>query len=408
MQPSVLRTASLAIACCAAWIVPRVASAEPPVILEQFIGPTIEDIESVESCTDLSFGAQVEIFGNTAMVGMSGRVAVFTRRDDAWQRTSTLLPGGSVALGANKAVIGTNFGGVSALYLFARHGGAWREVASSESHIPSSESVSTAVVAYDRGTIVHGITSYSSETGVALPGSVYILEHDHRGNLRTTARLQASDGFSGDGFGVSVALDGKVLVVGAPYNGAGAAYVFVREGQRWTERAKLVGSDVQLGDPFGGVEDLFGTAVAVRDGAIIVSAPHHDLPGQPFFSPEGQVYVFLRDRGGWFESQKLNDGRFFASIGESVAMGKGLVAVNAPFQQPVDRTTSNVFLFEWVGQELVPMEYYLPVPRVDAGADLDFWQRRLIVGNPGEFFGACSAIGDGTIVEFGAPDDGGE
>lgn len=80
------------------------------------------------------------------------------------------------------------------------------------------------------------------------------------------------------------------------------------------------------------------------------------------------------------------------------------MAVNAPFQQPVDRTTSNVFLFEWVGQELVPMEYYLPVPRVDAGADLDSWQRRLIVGNPGEFFGACSAIGDGTIVEFGGPE----
>src|SRR5688572_18622434 len=194
MQPSILRTASLTLACCASCSLPRVLLAEPPVILEQFIGPTMEDIESVESCTDLNFGAQVEIFGNTAMVGMSGRIAVFTRRDDAWQRTSTLLPGGSLALGANKAVIGAGFGEDSVLYLFAQRGGVWREVASSQNHIPPSEIVSSSVVAYDRGTIVQGVTSYSPETGLALPGSVYILEHDHHGNLRTAAKLQASDG----------------------------------------------------------------------------------------------------------------------------------------------------------------------------------------------------------------------
>src|SRR5512137_1252206 len=58
-------------------------------------------------------------------------------------------------------------------------------------------------------------------------------------------------------FGWAVAADGDTMVVGAPadspggVNNAGAAYVFVREGDGWTEQAKLVASDATLFSQFG-------------------------------------------------------------------------------------------------------------------------------------------------------------
>ena len=67
------------------------------------------------------------------------------------------------------------------------------------------------------------------------------------------AKLTASDGAAVDEFGVSVAIAGDTIVVGAwqdDDNGAnsGSAYVFTRTGTTWTEQAKLTASDGAAGD----------------------------------------------------------------------------------------------------------------------------------------------------------------
>ena len=79
-------------------------------------------------------------------------------------------------------------------------------------------------------------------------------------------KLTASDAAASDFLGTSVAIDGDVMVVGAPRddvgaNDQGSAYVFVKPASGWadaTETAKLTASDAALGDNFG-------TSVAIGD-----------------------------------------------------------------------------------------------------------------------------------------------
>jgi hypothetical protein len=108
------------------------------------------------------------------------------------------------------------------------------------------------------------------------------------------AKIAASDGTGGDYFGRSVSLttDGNMALVGA--NGAntsmGAAYVFTRSGEIWTQQARLTASD-------GATFKDFGYSVALNsDGsAAIVGSPGMNA-----------AYVFVRSGSSWSQQAKLS------------------------------------------------------------------------------------------------------
>jgi hypothetical protein len=100
------------------------------------------------------------------------------------------------------------------------------------------------------------------------------------------AYLKASNTGAGDFFGVSVAISGETIVVGAPIessnatgvNGnqsdesalhAGAAYVFVRNGSTWSQQAYLKASNTGAGDNFG-------TSAAISGQTVVVGADLED------------------------------------------------------------------------------------------------------------------------------------
>ena len=150
------------------------------------------------------------------------------------------------------------------------------------------------------------------------------------------ARLTASDGEAGDGFGFSVAVSGETVVAGAS-NGdvgsgrQGSAYVFVRPVGGWTgllqENAKLTASD-------GAADDLFGISVAVSGDTVVVGAELNDVGNN---IGQGSAYVFVKPAGGWAglltEDAKLtaSDGRPVDFLGESVALSGDTAVVRAPF-----------------------------------------------------------------------------
>jgi hypothetical protein len=84
-------------------------------------------------------------------------------------------------------------------------------------------------------------------------------------------RLQANYGATDDYFGYSLAIDGKIAIVGTPWHAAngrlksGAAYVFELENGDWVQTAKLTADD-------GNAYDYFGYSVAIDGNIAIVGA----------------------------------------------------------------------------------------------------------------------------------------
>ena len=121
-------------------------------------------------------------------------------------------------------------------------------------------------------------------------GSAYVFCRDAGGVWTQEAKLTAADADAGDYFGNAVAISGNLIVVGALFDDdagsfSGSAYVFRRlhKGE-WVQEAKLIGEGVDE-------SDKFGFAVAVDGDLVVVGAP--SIP----FSP-GAAYAFRHDDSG--------------------------------------------------------------------------------------------------------------
>lgn len=144
------------------------------------------------------------------------------------------------------------------------------------------------------------------------------------------AKLTASDGSLSDDFGVSVAVSGDTVVVGAKgaNSSRGAVYVFTKPVTGWanmTQTAKLTTSkDYSF---------YLGYSVAISGDTIVAGAPATGWTG---VLQMGAVYVFVKPNGGWTdmtESAELlaPDGEDGDQFGWSVAYDGDEIVVGAPY-----------------------------------------------------------------------------
>ena len=97
-----------------------------------------------------------------------------------------------------------------------------------------------------------------------LKGAAYVYTRTGT-NWTQEAKLTASDGAPPDEFGYSVSISGNYTIVGMynDDNARGSAYIFKRTGTNWTQEAKLIASDGVSGDGFGYTVSIDGnTAIA--------------------------------------------------------------------------------------------------------------------------------------------------
>lgn len=187
-----------------------------------------------------------------------------------------------------------------------------------------------------------GSVSISGDTIVAgsfSAGAAYVFVKPQNGwtDMTQVAKLTASDGDSQDQFGLSVSISGNTIVVGAPcatVNGnscQGAAYVFVRPLSGWTnmtETAKLTASDGQAADQLG-VGAINGNTIALR-------APNKTIRG---ITLAGEVYVYQEPSSGWTNTTETakftlsGHNRFKQGFGfgYSVALGGSTLVAGAPY-----------------------------------------------------------------------------
>ena len=113
------------------------------------------------------------------------------------------------------------------------------------------------------------------------------------------AKIVSSDLQVGDDYGYSVALEGDTAVVGARYEdtggtSAGSVYVFTRSGTSWSQQAKLNASDPNA---YAG----FGLSVGISGDSVIIGAWGNDTTA----AGAGAAYVFTRSGTSWSEEAKL-------------------------------------------------------------------------------------------------------
>lgn len=115
----------------------------------------------------------------------------------------------------------------------------------------------------------------------------------------------------GDRFGISVAVSGSYMIIGASMededaseaatiSNAGAAYIYQFSGTTWTLQQKIVASD-------RAEDDNFGTSVSISGDFAIVASMNddEDALGANTLSNSGSVYVFKLIGGTWTQQQKL-------------------------------------------------------------------------------------------------------
>lgn len=222
----------------------------------------------------------------------------------------------------NTAIVGApganpSNGDAGQAYMYTKHHGSWtlqQQLVPSPS--ASNDFFGGAVALSEDGDVaIVGATSTNSN----IPGAAFVFTHD--GNQWTQQAMLTGSDTAGDQFGFSVALNdnGDQAVVGAPgdSSGAGAAYVFVEQGNIYV-RTKLT----DPGNPTPAAGDSFGFAVAISASGrrALIGADQSGLSSGP--NGNGFAEVYVAGRGTWQASQLLraNNGQLGDAFGDAVAL----------------------------------------------------------------------------------------
>lgn len=303
--------------------------------------------------TDDQFGRVIAISGDTALIAApwddiganvdQGSVFVFVRRGGQWQMQAKLLAsdgatsdrfGESVAIEGDTALVGASLEGneqgflKGAAYVFTRADTSWTQQAKLEAANLGQSLRFGRSVALSGGLALIGAPSDS----IGSPGgqgAAYVFARSGDGWTQQ-ARLFADDGASADAFGSSIAVDGNTAVIGASQDDVatlpdrGSAYVFTRSGTTWTQQAKLVAD-------MSSATGEFGASVAIDGDLVAIGAPNEDVGNN---LDQGAAYAFARTGQVWVQQARLlaPNGAALDRFGTSVQLIGSQLLAGAMFE----------------------------------------------------------------------------
>ena len=307
------------------------------------------------------FGRSTSIDGNTIIIGAftdtdngpsSGSAYIFTRKGNVWTEQAKLLPtdgdaedlfGYSVSISGTTALVGA-FGddNVStysgAAYIFTSKNSQWTQQAKLTStteignRFGSSVSLSgdTAVIG------AHLNNDFGPDSG-----SAYIFRRVEK-TWTLQSKLLPTSGNDFDYFGIAVSVEGDTAVIGASGNAtggpnSGAAYVFTRTENQWTQHTKLT-------PPEGSDGGRFGVSVDINENTIAIGANRDSENG----SRSGAAYAFKYDQNKWSRLPKFfpSDGRFNLEFANSISISGDKVLLGSHFDDDNGRESGSAYLFD--------------------------------------------------------------
>lgn len=374
---------------------------------------------------DGAFGGSVAVSGDTVIVG-------------AWGESSD-------ADTINGDQNNTSATGAGAAYVFVRSGTDWTQQAYLKASNSDAGDGFGASVAISGDTAVVGATGEDSDAdrvdgdqsdnSASGAGAAYVFVRS--GTTWTQqAYLKASnsdDHQFGDLFGVSVAISGDTVVVGAMSEGsdadtvngdqndnsqpgAGAAYVFVRSGSTWTQQAYLKASNSDS-------IDNFGRSVAVSGDLVIVGAVREDSGATTINGDQsdnsaevtGAAYIYVRVGTTWIQEAYLKAsnsdpvdafGRAVAISGHTAVVGaigedSGAHTVNGDQTDNSANIAGAAYVFVRAGTTWA-QEAYLKASNSDSS---DAFGYSVAIANDTVVVGASGEDSDSDTVNEGQSDN---
>lgn len=301
-----------------------------------------------------NFGTSVAISGDLAIVGApgaddagdsSGAAYIFTRdASNNWTQqaqltasdgTSLAAFGGSVSISGSTVVVGARSateGGLvkGAAYVYVYDGNGWGQ----QAKLIASNGMEWD--SFGKSVSISGDTVVVGASGVAdngfASGAVYVYVRA-AGVWNEEAKLIASSSTRGDMFGNSVSISGDDVLIGSYHDdeggeNAGAAYVFARSGNTWSEQIKLTAA-------VAADNDYFGTSVSMSNGIAIVGATNgisstiRDYQG--LGTGQGIAHIFEKVAGSWtvMYTRTASDASDNDHFGISVAASVDSILVGA-------------------------------------------------------------------------------
>jgi len=255
---------------------------------------------------DERFGSAVSLSGSIGLIGAPGRGSssgtayVFTGLDTATGTVSERIRlvasdgavldnfGSAVSVSGATAIVGAGFhdgeaDNAGAAYVYrnvdtrnASTGLTSQDVKLIASDAAMNDGMGRSVSI--SGTYAVAGAANNATNGVG-GGSVYLYKNldTATGEITEDVKLIASDADGGDQFGISTAISGTTVIVGASRDddrgvNAGAAYVFLDA----TLKTGTVTEDLKITSPSGQMNDFFGESVALDNGRIAVAATGAD------------------------------------------------------------------------------------------------------------------------------------
>ena len=302
---------------------------------------TVQKLFSEDAGATWLFGYSVAVSGNTAVVGSpdfsnGGAAYVFTRscpESTDWTVQQKLNPpdlgfnlnnsglddfGLSVAIDKDTILIGSrswdsslNPGGITVTYVFTRSEGVW----GFQQELSIYPTVIDGKWHGVKNVAVHGDIAV-----VVVGGLRAVLDYDYGIAyvfVRSAGvwRLQQEIAVAGseESFGSSVSIDGETIVFGAMLdddNGekSGAAYVYTRTGEIWSQQQKILCPDAGGGN-------LFGSSVSLSADTLLIGASSYNE------NSSGTAYIFTRFDNEWSLQQsiaypQLSDPTYYGLFGE--------------------------------------------------------------------------------------------
>lgn len=285
------------------------------------------------------FGGSVGITGNTVVIGAcpqsgmcnrQGKVYVFLKPKSGWKTTSKFKAeltasdsspndgfsnmmsisgdGKTIAVGAWGATVGgkTSEG---AAYIFAKPSSGWKTMHETakltEPHGAANDDFGNVAINGDGSTLFVGAIQLDvTNNNGAGPGKAYIFERPANGWKTTSqfkAKLTASDGLTGDGFGfcqtgdACISGDGTTVLALAPQfsansTGDGKAYIYVKPAGGWKTTSHFT-AELTVSDQ----NPDFGWSGAITDDRAVIGAVVANA-----------AYVFNKPKSGWKTTSHFN------------------------------------------------------------------------------------------------------